>query len=216
MKLLALDCSTVRASIALLENCDLIHEQTWETAGARHENIVDHIARLMERGGWSFDDVERIAVGRGPGAYSGLRASLLAAQALAAPSHTPVMALSSMDALAFRLMREHEINRITIIGDARRDSVWLGRCVMDELRATPTSWELVPVNEAVNQLTGDGLIATPHWPALEKIREQLSQANWIKESQHPTAFDVASLALLRLENHTDPEPLNPLYLHAAV
>jgi len=44
----------------------------------------------------------------------------------------------------------------------------------------------------------------------------LSQANWIKESQHPAAFDVASLALLRLENHADPEPLNPLYLHAAV
>jgi tRNA threonylcarbamoyladenosine biosynthesis protein TsaB len=216
MKLLALDCSTARASVALLENGELIHEQTWETAGARHENVVAHIARLMERGGWRFDEVERMAVGRGPGAYAGLRASLLAAQALAAPSRTPVMAVSSMDALALRLMREHEADGITLIGDARRNSVWLGRCVRDELETIPTTWRLVPVDEAVNELAGDGLIATPHWPALETIRRELAEANWIKESQHPTAMDVAALVLLRHEHHAATESRAPLYLHAPV
>lgn len=216
MRLLAIECSTARASVALLENDELLGDQTWETAGARHENLVEHIARLMQRVEYGIQDIDGIAIGRGPGAYAGLRAALLAGQAIAAPSRIPVTALSSMDALALRLMREHETGAITMVGDARRNSIWLGACAIEEIQRTPTSWRIVPAHEAAGLLSGENLIATPHWPALENMRAQAPSANWIKESQHPTAIDVAVLARIRQEHHVDPEPLTPLYLHAAV
>ena len=147
-------------------------------------------------------------------------ASFQSSTPIALPLTRPVVEaqvkISSMDALALRLMREHEANKITIVGDARRNSIWLGTCTIEDIQTKPTAWRIVPATEAANLLADETLIATPHGPALDSVRDQLAAAIWIKESQYPDAMDVAGLAALRHEQHATPEPLTPLYLHAAV
>lgn len=216
MKMLSLECSTGHASVALLENDEPVHHAAWFTERARHENAIDQLAAAMNAAGWTWDAIDLFAVGRGPGAYSGLRASLLAVQALAAPGGKPVIAVSSMEALGLRLMEEHEAEAITIIGDARRQSVWIGALARPEILSHAVVWRIVSANEAAHALANARLIATPHAEALQALRGQTPAASWVAESQHPTALDIARLALFRREHNATPEPLTPLYLHAAV
>lgn len=215
MKIVSLDCSTAQASAALLEQDEVCFEECWITERNQHEHLVDHIDALMKKSGWRWDDIGLFVVGRGPGSYSGLRASLLAAQALAAPGGTPVIAVSSMDALAWRLLEEEESDAILIVGDARRQSFWLGHARREMLGSTPIAWQIVSAADAAHHLDS-GLIATPHWDATAALRLSSGKATWLPESRHPTAADVARLALLRISQSSPPEPLTPLYLHAAV
>lgn len=216
MKMLALDCSTGHASVALLENGETVHQATWFTERARHENAIDHLTTAMNAARWAWDVIDLFAVGRGPGAYSGLRASLLTVQALAAPGSKPVVAVSSMEALGLRLMEEHETESITLVGDARRQSVWMGTLTRPEILTHAIEWRIVSAAEAASALVNARLIATPHADALQTLREQTPAASWMAESQHPTALDIARLALARRAHHAPPGPLTPLYLHSAV
>ena len=214
MKTISLECSTSQASVALLEYEELVHEEIWITERARHENIADRAAAVMGSAGWRWDEIELFVVGRGPGAYSGLRASLLAIQALAAPGGKSVVAVSSMDALAERLLREHNIDAITLVGDARRQSIWLGTCRRQLQAHQPTSWRVEPVTSAI--IDQNTVVATPHWDSLADFRARRSDLTWIGESQCPCARDVARLARLRRAAGAPPEPPVPLYLHDAV
>lgn len=103
MLLLAIECSTRQGSVALLENHRLLAEESWGGPVVRHGVLFDHLTRLMESTGKGLKEIERIAVGRGPGSFSGIRMSLAAAQALALPGETPVQAVSSGAALALQV-----------------------------------------------------------------------------------------------------------------
>jgi tRNA threonylcarbamoyladenosine biosynthesis protein TsaB len=215
MKILSLDCSTAQASIALLENGEVCRDLFWVAERARHEDVADRLAAVMGAAGWRWDEVDLFTVGRGPGAYSGLRSSLLAMQALAAPGGTPVLAVSSMDALALRLMTEMEIDSLTIVGDARRNSLWMGHCERQAIHQHATPWRIIP--RLATALPNSGTpLATPHWNALEDMYRQTPERLWIKEAQYPSAEDVARLAQIRRNAGASAEPLAPLYLHDAV
>lgn len=214
MKLLAMDCSTDRASVALLDGDSICREIFWVAERARHENLAPRVERLMRDAGWAWQAIDLFCVGRGPGAYTGLRSSLLAMQAFAMPGGKPVTAVSSMDALAWRLMRDHKIDRITLVGDARRDSIWMGTASRQNIGYQAVSWTLAP--RVSVRLEPDVPVATPHWEALADFRASHSPSEWIAESQVPSAADVAALALIRQDAGKPPEPLIPLYLHNAV
>lgn len=216
MKQLALDASTPTASLALLEDDALVLQTSWTAEQGHHENIVAHIADAVARAGWTWDVINQFVVGRGPGAYSGLRASLLAVQALAAPGGQPVVAFSSMEALALRLLDEHQTDTLTVVGDARRQTIWLATITRATLARGPAIWRLVPLDEAPEQLKAAHLIATPHTQTLTTLREAIHPTAWLPGDQLPTAADLACLARLRQAIGTAPEPLVPLYLHAAV
>jgi tRNA threonylcarbamoyladenosine biosynthesis protein TsaB len=216
MILISLECSTTTASVALLDDEVEVFFESWREERARHEGLFDIAASLMARHGHEWRDVGMFAVGRGPGAYSGLRVSLLAAQALAAPGGIPVVAVSSMDALALAIMAENNLNSLAMAGDARRNSFWYGFCSRDSLAVRPTEWKVAPNERAPDILGGANVAATPHTSALEGILKATPQTRWLPGPVIPTARHVAHLARLRLSKQADPEPLTPLYLHPAV
>jgi len=216
MKVFSLDCSTTTASVALLKGADVVASDSWHEERARHEGLFDISARIMAKTGWKWSDIELFTVGRGPGAYSGLRVSLLASQSLAAPGGVPVLAVSSMDALALGLLAEKGLDHITVMGDARRNSFWYGHCKRDALSTLPTEWHVAANDQALGLLAGPELVVTPHWDATAGIRDASPGVRWLTGPVIPTAIQVAHLALLRQSKQAHPEPLTPLYLHPAV
>lgn len=68
-------------------------------AAARGEELVDGLAALLQRAGRGWAELDLLAVVRGPGSFTGIRAAVAAARGLALATGHPVLPLGTLDAL---------------------------------------------------------------------------------------------------------------------
>ena len=99
MKFLGLDCSTDRLSVALSHG-----SQRWQhdgEGGAKASaTLIPAIMALLTKAQLQLSDLDAIAFGRGPGAFTGLRTACAVAQGLALGAHLPVLPIDSLALLA--------------------------------------------------------------------------------------------------------------------
>jgi tRNA threonylcarbamoyladenosine biosynthesis protein TsaB len=128
MKILALELSTARGSLAWLGNDDVDFAREWPNdrkhSGAFFENL-DAVTK-------KFGAPETIIVGLGPGSYAGTRIAISAAIGLQLSSRTRLIGFPSICAM------ESESHEYCVIGDARRKSFFFARIREKELVEGPT------------------------------------------------------------------------------
>lgn len=212
MLTLALELSSPRASLALLEEDRVLAEEAWADAGPRSLGLFARLEALLRRAGVAPGAVEGYAVGRGPGSYTGLRVALTTAQALALPAGRPVWAVSSGAALAAEVFAAEGVERLAVVGDARRDRLWHG--LFERAGAgnePPAGWQLSPVAEWT---AGAGVVAVSS--AWDQLAPRLGGAavRWLPGNRYPGAAWVGRCALRRRGGAA--EPLTPIYLHPPV
>ena len=121
MFLLALDTSTPIVSVALVRDDMLIADGVFgEIDGPQlhGEELSSLIAEVME--GYEFSELDGIAVGTGPGPYTGLRVGLVTADVIAHVHALPVFGVPSLDAIA-NMHRRHGVSgRVTAVTDVKR------------------------------------------------------------------------------------------------
>ena len=105
MKVLALEFSTGEASLALLDGGSVAAVAAVEASHRRSQGLFDAVDSLLTEAGWSLPEMDAFLVGRGPGAYTGLRVSLTAARGWALPGGKTVWTVSSAAALAAQILR---------------------------------------------------------------------------------------------------------------
>lgn len=198
---LGIDCSSRQGSLALLKDGALVGETSWIADRVRHNTIFQALDALV--GPVGYASIDRFAVGRGPGSFSGMRMSLAIAQALALSGGKEVRAISSGAALARAVAREGA-ERIAVVGDARRGQVWIGQF---EARSAAElelvdDWALRPY-DAVNVADG-AVVVSPEAERLARLFPSIGAARF------PHAREVAELA------ERQSEPLEPLYMHPPV
>ena len=121
--LLAIDTATESCSAALLCGDGLIERS--ELAPRRHaELILPMIESLLAEAGISRRQLDGIAVGRGPGAFTGVRLAISVAQGLALGLDIPVVPVSSLAALALDAPADDAA--VLAVIDARMGEVYAG------------------------------------------------------------------------------------------
>ncbi len=100
MLLLAVETSSDRGSLAVLDGERLEGEALFPEGLVHGREITVHLASLMAKLGLSPSRLEAIAVGVGPGSYTGIRVGVTAAKTLAFALRLPVLADSSLRVLA--------------------------------------------------------------------------------------------------------------------
>ena len=95
MLIVAFDTATDRATSALVWDGEVLGELT-----SRPVSVLEDLDALLRRGGVRDSQVEGIAVGIGPGSFTGLRMGLITARTLAFAWGVPLAGVSTLDALA--------------------------------------------------------------------------------------------------------------------
>ncbi len=124
MKLLALDSSGLVASVAVVEDDNMLAEYTVNYKKTHSQTLLpmlDEIVRMTEQ---DLGTVDAIAVAAGPGSFTGLRIGSATAKGLGLALDKPLIAVPTVDALAFNLYGSSA--RICPIMDARRSQVYTG------------------------------------------------------------------------------------------
>ncbi len=122
MLVLGLETSTKRSSIALVDENGVVASAALGVPRRHGEFVAPAIRFCLDQAGVGFDRVHGIAVGLGPGLYTGLRVGIATAQSLAAARQLPAVGLCGLDVLAFR---ERYVRRLICAAiDARRGELY--------------------------------------------------------------------------------------------
>ena len=100
MNFLALDTSTPRAAIALARADGAVDVAETDPALRHGRGLIPAIRDLLRGAGLRAADLDALAVGLGPGSYTGLRVGVTAAKALAYAAGCPLVGLDSLEAIA--------------------------------------------------------------------------------------------------------------------
>ncbi len=222
MNLLAIETATESCSVALVHGDEVIARS--ELAPRRHaERVLPMADALLAEAGLGRHALDAIAVGRGPGAFTGVRLGVSLAQGMALALDVPVVTVSSLAALALEAPDDDSDAAILAVIDARMGELYVacyrraglgGLIALDDERVVTAESLLLPPGEAWH-VVGSG------WAAYaEMLGERLAGA--VVRSAHgdrfPQAVHVASLAVRECAagRAQAPELALPVYLRDKV
>lgn len=133
MKILSIDTTTVRGSVALSEGERLVAQEQQGAPGTHSERLLASIDHLLALAGWQRNAIEAIAVAVGPGSFTGLRIGLATAKGMALAIGCPLAGVSSLAALA--LNGEGFAGTVVPLVDARRGELYAAAFVQRRGRA---------------------------------------------------------------------------------
>lgn len=220
MRVLGLECSSDISSVALLEEGCVVLERVWDGHTHGRQAWAADVAALVHGGELPLERVETLAVGVGPGAFSGLRMAIAFMRGLALPAGTPVYGVSSGAALAWRVHADTGACDVIVAGDARRNEVWVGRFDRGACGMEPRgAWAVVPHDLLPDHFReGEALWVSPDWHRIGPwLKTGCPAGHRLLEKRCvPQARDVATLAALGIGAGRPSAPLAPIYLHPAV
>jgi tRNA threonylcarbamoyladenosine biosynthesis protein TsaB len=222
VKLLALDTATELCSAALWLD-GRWHELDEVRARGHGELVLPMIERLLAETGLRLQQLDAIAFGRGPGAFTGVRLAVSVAQGLGFSVGLPLIPISDLRAIAAQAMGLPQAPaRVLVCQDARMGEVYWGCFERSEQLASPLghesvsaptevllppTWSGAPVSGA-----GSGFLAYP--TSLVACTRSLSD---VFERLRPRAREIASLAARDgLAHAVPPELAQPVYLRDEV
>jgi tRNA threonylcarbamoyl adenosine modification protein YeaZ len=117
-KVLAIDTSTSRTSVAIIDSGTVVYSGFRDGATAHGPSLPALVQEAL-----AISDVDQVVVGMGPGPFTGLRVGIAFAQSFALARGIPVRGVCSLDAIAAQIIEDDFI--ITV--DARRKEVYWAR-----------------------------------------------------------------------------------------
>ena len=123
MKLLAFDTSTEVMSIAVQNGAD-VYEFVGVGGAQASSRLIPEIQALMAQAGLALQELDGIAFGAGPGAFTGLRASCAVAQGLGFGANVPLFPINTLHAVALHMHAKTGEFKITAALDARMGEIY--------------------------------------------------------------------------------------------
>ncbi|ENV57869.1 tRNA (adenosine(37)-N6)-threonylcarbamoyltransferase complex dimerization subunit type 1 TsaB [Acinetobacter soli] len=132
MKVLALETANEQCSVALIDQHQELFFQLDDRAKAQTQTILPMIETALRDTQTELHELTAIAFSRGPGSFSGVRINAAVTQALAWANDLPVIAVSTLQALAQAAYQTHQLQQVTAVLDARMQEVYLANYVLDD------------------------------------------------------------------------------------
>lgn len=124
MKILAIDSSGLVASVALVEDENLIAEYTVNYKKTHSQTLLPMLDEIVQMTDTDLNSVDAIAVAKGPGSFTGLRIGSATVKGLGLALDKPIIGIPTVEALAMNLYDTDSV--ICPLMDARRNQVYTG------------------------------------------------------------------------------------------
>ena len=228
MRILAFDTATPATTVALSGVDNVIftarHDPLPGERPGHATQLLPLVARVLERAGVGWAEVDRIAVGIGPGTYTGLRIGIATARAVARARGIPLVGVSTLQSLAMARPSPDAapavLDTLLAVLDARRGEVFAASWRMDEVEAFDSALllprtfapeglaELVAPLGPATLAIGDGAIA---------FREVLERSGSFVPEDDSLLHRVTATNHCRLADRLEgslPDEVRPDYLRA--
>jgi len=208
MMLLAIDGALARCSVALLAQGEVLAEASAEAARGHPSLLPRFAAGVLARAGVGAGALDAVAVGVGPGGFTGLRAAIALAEGIARAAGRPLIGVTTGEALLAALPAGLRRGRIVWAAvDNRRGRAVVERFVVDAVMPGPP--EVIALN-VLPATTGPILVVGD---AAEAVAAALHAAGVDAEAWPglPSAAAVGAVAALRLAGSLPGRGAAPLY-----
>ena len=216
MKLLAIETATEACSVAVWVDGEV--QERFGIAPRRHAELtLPWAEQLLADTGVAKSQLDAIAVGRGPGAFTGVRLAIALAQGIALALDRPLLPVSTLAALAMRAAAKGDGERILSAIDARMGEVYLAAFVRDGEGVVALDDEVVVKPDAAMVPDGGDWhgVGTGFAAADAALRARLGgRLASVDAEALPHAADVARLGALMFARGAAiaPERIEPAYL----
>ena len=195
MNLLAIETATECCSVALVAGARIFARS--ELVPRRHaELLLPMCEAVLAEAGLARRDLDVLAVGRGPGAFTGVRLAVSAAQGIALALGIPVVPVSSLAALAMQAPGDG--GDVLAVIDARMGEVYAGLFRRSGERVEAIGEETVGRADALRLPSSGALdVIGTGWSSYREAIEAVlaSPPRWADGARYPQASDVARLAM---------------------
>ncbi|WP_250672889.1 tRNA (adenosine(37)-N6)-threonylcarbamoyltransferase complex dimerization subunit type 1 TsaB [Paraclostridium ghonii] len=152
MRILGIDTSTNSTSVCIIEDDKLICEYTVNTKKTHSQKLMVMIESMVKESDLNIKDIDAIAICIGPGSFTGLRISMATAKAIAQVRNLPIIAVNSLESLAFNMNLCDKI--ICPILDAQRNQVYTGKYIFENGEfKTIEDVKVVTIDELIDELS---------------------------------------------------------------
>lgn len=197
-RILALDSSTDACSVSLLVDGECL--SIFELAAKSHtQRLLPMVDEVLQQADCSLTQLDAIALGRGPGSFTGLRICMGVVQGLAFGADVPVIPVSTLAAMALAHYREHPADTSWLLAtlDARMDEVYwslfassngMPEAQLDEQVMKPA----LVVEQAMAHLQGRALVGVGsgwNYAAMNALNPEMRVVD-----AHPHAENIALIA----------------------
>ena len=124
-KCIAIDTSTRRFCLGVKNSSDYFDRSVDESTDHAKE-IFRRIDDVLKLANTSIEELDFLAVGIGPGRFSGLRVSISAIKSISYVLNIPIIAISSLEIIAREMMKKNDKENVILIEDAGRGNLYIG------------------------------------------------------------------------------------------
>ena len=217
MLTLGIETSSPTGSAALVMDGALVKERANPVPNRHAEVLVRLIDELVAECQLQREQIDRVAVGIGPGSFTGLRVGVALAAGIATALGRPLLGVSSLQSVAHGFVKHHPStpdSRIVVLQDARREEVFCG--CYDHHGAVLHSPQLVSQSQIfqhLEQLVPSG----PGYLVGADPQQFAPEGGWPSRftPHHVPAPQASFTALIAERLNPDETPVVPHYLRGA-
>ncbi len=212
-KCIAIDTSTRRFCLGV-KNSSNYFDRSVNKSTDHAKDIFKRIDDVLKLANTSIEELDFLAVGIGPGRFSGLRVSISAIKSISYVLSIPIVAISSLEIIAREIMEKNDKENVILIEDAGRGNLYIGSYALKNHEFIKLSDDRVAnineieISEADALIAGSGII---RYPDLKIDSNSLLNQNGEEYLNSRTMIDHA-LEQFNKGNTIDCMNLKPNYL----
>jgi tRNA threonylcarbamoyladenosine biosynthesis protein TsaB len=191
MPVLILDTSTERGFVAIVEKLELLLHVQLPFGLQNAECLLPEIQKGLTSTGFSIDQMNYVAVGIGPGSYTGMRVGATVAKTLAFACGLPLVGVCSLD--AFVPQNDGEFAAVI---DAKVGGIYVqtGKFFQGSLHNL-SGPQVLPLNRAAEILCNVPVLVTPNASLLRfKLEKEATPGQWQWQESYPSPITMIKSA----------------------